>query len=643
MLKKYLLLTLLLTASLLAIPQTAAAKTVISNDIVMDTTWTPEMSPIILEGRNNKHGVRNVTSSTIRVGNGATLTIEPGVIIMARRDVNFRITTQCMQGFNSGECITDEDGKIKRPQLIANGTAEKPIIFTSTTDIVGDTPKAGDWGTFTIDRRGGELRWVELRYGGGGDRTRKAFLEGLDLKFINSTIIHSAKPALRTENATISGSVIANSAGTGIYCKNKCVIRNNYIADNAGAAIELDTTGTTTVTGNFLYQNAGVGITSDIRRDTPTTISRNYFLENKGGIHFLYGGPRQKIDNNNFLRNKEFAIKADHNVSNAGKTYKLLDNWFGIDSGASNIAGPYFVSKLYDTSTYAADGHDFTFVAGLPAASAYTKYRSEKTEDTVLFEILVERRALIGDDRTPGSLQLYTIDLKNLTIKGVKDVVLAIHLPADQELLLCSVLHDETGVGQDYVFGTVCSDIQPASITYDRGRLLLRPKLIAALSNQKFYFVTALKVNTRNTASIPRLTLQYGSEQRGRPFTYTLGNLTTINKLSNKRTVATPTPSNKHTPTPTSPAPTPTATTDNTNLPLATGTVSRQIWSGVLQYVLRAGDGKNYVLYNSAKWREIDNFTKSNNKKKAIAVWGSWYTNRYGIRTGIKFTEFEIQ
>ncbi len=636
---KHLLLALALTIGLLAAPSNVEAKIIINNDIVMDTVWTPDMNPIILEARTNKNGARNVTSSTIRVGNGATLTIEPGVIIMAGRDVNFRVTTQCMQGFNTGECILDAAGKIKRPNLIAKGTKENPIVFTSTTDIAGKTPKAGDWGTFTINRRGATLEWIEFRYGGGGDRTRLAFLEALNLTLRNSIIAHSAKPALRTERGTLIGNVITDSSGTAIYCKEKCTIRQNYIAGHAGDAIELDTTGETTVTGNFFYQNAGAAITSDIRRDILTTISQNYFLENKGGIYFLYGGPRQKINGNNFLRNTDFAIKADNNVSNTGKTVKILDNWFGIDSGATQTLGPYFVSPVYDAGTYATDGHDFALLPGTPAAEAYAKYRGETAEDTALFQITVERRALIGDDRTPGSLQLYTVELDNRTIKAVRNATLVVSLPTDQELLLCSLLHDETAGELDYVFGTVCPEALPTSTNYAKNQLYWQPKSIAALSSQKLYFVTALKVNAKGVASLPRLTLKRAEDKRARPFAYTLDSTATIQQSGSTQSTpavaAQPSESSNITTTPTAPV--------NTDGVLATGTVFRQVISGVLQYVLKADDGKYYVLYNSAKWREIDDFTKGAKRGRTISVWGSWYVNRYGVTTGIKFTEFEVQ
>jgi hypothetical protein len=79
------------------------------NQITTDTRWT----------RDNVYILRRV----IFVTNGATLTIEPGTII--------RGVTAVMSGFTTepGALVAARGGKI-----IANGTADDPIIFTSIDD-----------------------------------------------------------------------------------------------------------------------------------------------------------------------------------------------------------------------------------------------------------------------------------------------------------------------------------------------------------------------------------------------------------------------------------------------------------------------------------------------------------------------------
>ena len=84
--------------------------TATENRIQVDTRWT----------RDNVY----VLSRCIFVDNGATLTIEPGTII--------RGVTVNLSGFGSepGTLIVARGGK-----LVANGTADDPIIFTSIDDV----------------------------------------------------------------------------------------------------------------------------------------------------------------------------------------------------------------------------------------------------------------------------------------------------------------------------------------------------------------------------------------------------------------------------------------------------------------------------------------------------------------------------
>lgn len=80
------------------------------NRILTDTRWT----------RDNVY----ILARCIIVANGATLTIEPGTVV--------RAVTSNMSGFASepGALLVARGGK-----LIANGTADDPIIFTSIDDV----------------------------------------------------------------------------------------------------------------------------------------------------------------------------------------------------------------------------------------------------------------------------------------------------------------------------------------------------------------------------------------------------------------------------------------------------------------------------------------------------------------------------
>lgn len=102
-----------------------AAVIVVNSNITTSTTWT----------NNNVYRLQG----QIYVLNGATLTIQPGTVIASTPTVN-----------GSGSLAITRGSKI-----IANGTCQDPIIFTSTADVntwaalpahpTGRNPKTGTW------------------------------------------------------------------------------------------------------------------------------------------------------------------------------------------------------------------------------------------------------------------------------------------------------------------------------------------------------------------------------------------------------------------------------------------------------------------------------------------------------------------
>ena len=124
--------TLLTTLGLCAANAANAADVLVTSNIAVSTTWTAD----------NVYKLEQ----QIYVLPGATLTIQPGTIIASRTSVGGSIA------------IT------RGAQIIANGTKENPIIFTSEADVatwVGGDPKTGtwresanEWGNLTIMGRG---------------------------------------------------------------------------------------------------------------------------------------------------------------------------------------------------------------------------------------------------------------------------------------------------------------------------------------------------------------------------------------------------------------------------------------------------------------------------------------------------------
>ena len=132
----------LFLASVFLFNNNVLASTNISSSITTDTTWALVGSPYILE----------ISPS---INSGVTLTIEPGVVVKAKSDKSIKI----------------------KGTLVANGTAENPISFTSIKDdsVGGDTnangaensPSESDWVglDFWNTSSGSVLNNIQIKYG----------------------------------------------------------------------------------------------------------------------------------------------------------------------------------------------------------------------------------------------------------------------------------------------------------------------------------------------------------------------------------------------------------------------------------------------------------------------------------------------
>jgi hypothetical protein len=611
--------SLLLCLGFFTAIQTAAAETIVNSDIVVDTVWSKAMSPISIQGQTRNHTI-------IRVTSGATLTIEAGVEVRMGVGMDLQVTSECLRGYGGEACYRDGDGSIRLPRLIAKATADNPIVFTSSRK----NPSNGDWGSVIIDAKDSEVEWVKFLY--GGNRSKRAFIEAHESVFKNNTIAYADTVGLWVSSQNLDGNSIHHNNGNGIYCSNQCEITNNYIAENTGNGIELETLLKTKISGNFFYKNLHNGVNSESILTIPTEISNNYFFENAGGIFFERSSELLNFHHNNFLRNTNFAIKSKLN-NRLGKTYPAIKNWFGIDTGSASSEGEFFVSSEYITTDFAKDGNDFNLSTFTKAGKNYQDYLVANNLEKAFFQAQVKREVLAGNTSLAGSLLKHSFTFSNLTTKAT-GIVVAIGIPTNQEILLCSAKIEDADA--DYSLAAACQNGLPNGVSFSHNQLIWQPTSVAAQKEKTLYFVTALKP-TATAAQLPTL------KCNNQAISYSLGSFVDIGK-SNIPAAETPVTPAVIIPTPTPAASTPTPViASNSDNSLAEGVIYRDFVGGVLRYLLKTDDGKYYMLFNSAKWREIDDFTKSNDKRKRVAVWGSWYHNIRGVITGIKFTDWEIR
>lgn len=193
----------------------------VEGSIAQDTTWTIEMSPIIIHG-------------TVTVNSGVTLTIEPGVT------VKFKSKNE------------NERGKlVVNGTLVANGTSDNSIFFTSFKDdsAGGDTnndgdatiPQPGDWEYLYFYKSKGTLNYAQVRYGGyyppvGHFGGNIVCYYGADIEIISSVVEKSMNYGLySTKCSPIIKHSKFNGNWGGMYFSgypSSPYIENNEIKDN---------------------------------------------------------------------------------------------------------------------------------------------------------------------------------------------------------------------------------------------------------------------------------------------------------------------------------------------------------------------------------------------------------------------------
>jgi PKD repeat protein len=154
-----------------------------------------------------------------------TLTIAPGTIVRFQQDASMYIGGQ---GVSS---------------LIAEGTAEKPILFTSANV----DPKSGDWGTisFGADADNPSFKYCTFEYGGQG------------------TSYHAMISATYGASFSMENSVLKDAANLGILMRDESyfnLFQHNEFQNIDGFAIEMDAYKTSTIGADNTFNGYGVMI-----------------------------------------------------------------------------------------------------------------------------------------------------------------------------------------------------------------------------------------------------------------------------------------------------------------------------------------------------------------------------------------------
>ena len=685
------------------------AETLISYDVVQDTTWTKDMSPIILE-RSSKD--KEGGNYNIHVINGATLTIEAGVEIYMTESMNLRVVRQCQRDYY-GKCVRGEDGEIRYARIHVNGTEKKPVIFSSLSDYKGKATKPGEWGNIEALGNGNIIKNARFSYGGmGSDFMLK--IEGNSI-FENSIVHDSLSAGVLLENTEAKNNKVYNNAGVGMKCKGSCnlslsaifnnkgdglildaqkesKVSSNYIADNTGVGIRVTTQRGMEMKGNFVYNNADALIIDSLYNE-PLKIVNNFFSHNAQGITTQVNFENILISKNNFLDNAGFAIQV---ISPKDKTLFAPNNWFGIDSGATDELGKYYVHPKVDVTTFKSESIPFNLLQQSAASVEYANYKKTRRTDTKFLMLQVERAAILGSETQVGALYLYKTDIENIRTKGINNLSVEFDIPADQQLSVCSVNVS------DYKpkVSNLCSHKSAKGFDIKTNRFTWKGN-IPALDKKTVYFAALTKPAA--SYSLPQIYVKHSELSKN--IGYSLDtpvevhtaevvvgtvvgekefNTSSSKKLSRMEELRKKLAQRR--------AQRNSSTNDVEDVSaqelankfygvvnlggnsswkqyplelrkeaysliikraeedrkkreagaLMTGKMETRVVNNQLQFVLVADDGNEYRLLNSQKWEDLIGFIRSDKKQETIAVYGKYYINKYGNKTGITFSEFKI-
>jgi RHS repeat-associated protein len=249
-----------------------------------NTEWTVANSPYVLDG-------------DVTVAAGATLTIDPGVIVK----FNGQFRTMWING-----------------TLSAVGTAANPITFTSYQDDTagGDTNgdgsattgAPGQWYEIGFNASGSVLQYVNVRYGGYGSGSLYAPISvsgaSASVTIDHATVTNNQWTAVYgygRATATITNSTLSNNA-YGVMMNGATALIDRTTIDNnsaRGIYYNLPTTSplpaASTVTNSEVSGNGGYGVYIGANGDyplasLPSGTGDNIYSNNSGGIQLTDSG-----------------------------------------------------------------------------------------------------------------------------------------------------------------------------------------------------------------------------------------------------------------------------------------------------------------------------------------------------------------
>jgi hypothetical protein len=285
--------TLVLFAAVASIAQPLMASTTVGGYVTSNAHWTTSGSPYIV-------------SCVVDVFNGATLTIDAGVVVK----------------FGSGCGIFIESGS----SIVASGSSGSRIVFTSLKDdssggdTNGDgsstTPAAGNWDHVYLWGGTGTFDYADFKYGGYGSSNYAYGALAISGSSASATVDHSHFSYNQCSGITVSGSGTVHVSHTELdHNGNGASVLNAYLElkansnvhDNSDTGVFVNSAGytgtVTTVNHSDVTNNGNFGVYLQIQLGDPNPSGHNNNIYDNGSnadarqVYAFYQGYPDWSDN----------------------------------------------------------------------------------------------------------------------------------------------------------------------------------------------------------------------------------------------------------------------------------------------------------------------------------------------------------
>ena len=371
----------------------AAPATEVCSNITTPTTWTLAGSPYVV--------------CPIYVNSGVTLTIEAGVVVK-------------LQQSNS---LISVGGA-----LVARGTAEQPIIFTSYQDdsVAGDTngdsaatvPAPGDWNMLLYNTGArGALEHVIVRYGGSA-YGHNVQINTPDVTVADSTFAYAreegiyfegAVPPLLARNQFINNG--ASAVWMAMYSATALTLEDNQATGNAinGFVVNTAVNGPVTWDGDaaFPFVAYGLGVNASGQFTlTPGTVVKSYNADTTIRVYGRLHAPGTADQPIVFTALKDDSAGGD--TDNNGRAAPQPGDWNALTfEGASNGSVLDHVEVRY-----AGHGWGYGLLVGTPNILITNATFAHNQDKGIFFEgampPLLANNSFIGNTGPAARLSMYS-------------------------------------------------------------------------------------------------------------------------------------------------------------------------------------------------------------------------------------------